>query len=401
MRIHNLLYLDSWNAYADDLGSSFKLNKNKSVLSVEMDKTEKKKEAYPWVALVFEMDVRSEKMSLFDLSGCKTITISYKAPGEHDVFLYLKEMNVLDSSMMNYFRLPASDEWVTVKLNTRNILPPHSEKNKIPDYKSITGLIFGFDFSLSHCRSILHIKECIMDDHFIITYENFNNKIYKKGITAEFKYIYKRMEEIFFKMVENIYDFLKMNSGKTIRNILWNNEYKKGKWDYLLTGDNLNTINLIKKYLNKGRILDLGCGFGTLVDMLGENNYKEYTGVDISQNAIKKAIENHYSCLKCRFISQDIFSYVPDKKYDLVLFHEVIYYFDYIEIRKLINKYSMYLNDKGLLCFSIDNKKDFSHVVEFLINNYNATGIHHLDDMPGQDAFDENAIVIFINSKSA
>jgi 2-polyprenyl-3-methyl-5-hydroxy-6-metoxy-1,4-benzoquinol methylase len=100
-------------------------------------------------------------------------------------------------------------------------------------------------------------------------------------------------------------------------------------------------MNIIKKYVTGGKILDFGCGTGKLVELL---SFDQYLGVDIDFDSINTA-KAHYSQAKnVVFISNKDFSQI-EKKFDFIILSAVIEHFDnpHQNLKELSNR----LNDQG------------------------------------------------------
>jgi SAM-dependent methyltransferase len=84
-----------------------------------------------------------------------------------------------------------------------------------------------------------------------------------------------------------------MSSDKECINIKLKHEYYLDRWLSLYELDRYKTwlfeglLKILRKYVPKGRMLDLGCAKGYFVDMLNLNGYSAI-GVDISLTALKK-----------------------------------------------------------------------------------------------------------------
>ena len=63
-----------------------------------------------------------------------------------------------------------------------------------------------------------------------------------------------------------------------------------------------------------GSILDLGCGTGLLKDLLGDEF--DYTGIDISEEMLKRASDRGYQTIHKPV--EDALSEIPDRSYDFV-----------------------------------------------------------------------------------
>jgi len=115
-----------------------------------------------------------------------------------------------------------------------------------------------------------------------------------------------------------------------------------------ILSDNYSTNNI-------NSMLDLGCGNGWLVRKLGEKfPNAERFGIDGAEKMINKAKKNDlagiYSC-------EDINSWIPDRKFDLIMSMEVMYYLDHPKevINTIINKG---LNENGILIVGVDHYKE-------------------------------------------
>lgn len=115
-------------------------------------------------------------------------------------------------------------------------------------------------------------------------------------------------------------------------------------------------IPVIKNYLKpKMKILDIGCGAGTLDFYLANKGY-DVLGIDISGKAIsdcKKSTE-YLKLQNAKFQIVDFPNKSPRVKFDLVIFTEVIEHLkdDKLALRKISNL----LNEDGILILSTPSK---------------------------------------------
>ena len=91
-------------------------------------------------------------------------------------------------------------------------------------------------------------------------------------------------------------------------------------------------------------LLDVGCGVGTMTDYLPT---LDYTGIDISEKALRIARRKHFGT----FICADAKDFRIDKKFDIVLFNEVLYYLE-TPLEQLA-RYTEFLSDGGSMIVSI------------------------------------------------
>lgn len=113
-----------------------------------------------------------------------------------------------------------------------------------------------------------------------------------------------------------------------------------------------------KKHINpKMNILDVGCGYGRTLSKLHENGFKNLTGVDYSEQMIKRGLRSypHFNLIKNN--GDDL--PFPDKSFDAVLLIGVLT--SNIQTKKqqeLILEISRVLKDNGLI-----------YISDFLLNN--------------------------------
>ncbi|MGA3316333.1 MAG: class I SAM-dependent methyltransferase [Candidatus Korobacteraceae bacterium] len=137
----------------------------------------------------------------------------------------------------------------------------------------------------------------------------------------------------------------------SIKKFLWNVEFSGGRWDCLDTTPGDCVYRYVEKYAAKGSILDLGCGSGSTANELAATTYRQYTGVDISDVAIAKAISRTQETgreQKADFFQFDFSSFLPNEQYDVILFRDSIYYVPTAKIGAMLERYSRYLNEGGV-----------------------------------------------------
>jgi SAM-dependent methyltransferase len=182
--------------------------------------------------------------------------------------------------------------------------------------------------------------------------------------------------------------FLKRFGTSNIKRAIWNEEFNSGKWKYLdsnieksKNGDPV--YYYIYKYCFEGNILDLGCGTGKTGIEIEIGRYKKYTGVDVSDVAIEQA---RFECQKIaekinknEFIVADISKFTPKKKYKVILFRESLYYIKRFNIRRVLDRYIPYLNDKGIFIVKICDMVKYAAIIRLIEKNYNIHEryIHH------------------------
>jgi SAM-dependent methyltransferase len=161
--------------------------------------------------------------------------------------------------------------------------------------------------------------------------------------------------------------------GKRIKEWIWNREFSGGRWDCLKDTAGDCVYKFIEKYCNNGSILDLGCGSGNTGNELDITRYNHYTGIDISGVAIKNAIDriklgNRGD--KNLYYQFDIAKYIPNQKYNVVLFRDSIYYSPVSSIKPLLDRYSSFLKDNGVFIIRICDREAYGEYVELIESHY-------------------------------
>jgi 2-polyprenyl-6-hydroxyphenyl methylase/3-demethylubiquinone-9 3-methyltransferase len=133
----------------------------------------------------------------------------------------------------------------------------------------------------------------------------------------------------------------------------WENQYCRGQWTYLNDIKELSRYSIISGYCNHihpvGRILDVGCGEGILLEHLCSERAEHYTGIDISTEAIRAARERQSG--KARFIVADTMKFELEENFDIIVFNECLYYYE--DPRKVLNKYAGMLGPGGIIVVSL------------------------------------------------
>lgn len=116
----------------------------------------------------------------------------------------------------------------------------------------------------------------------------------------------------------------------------------------------INILPLINKQLVKNmKIIDVGCGIGTIDFFLASKNFK-ITGLDISTSAInlcKKNAKILGISSKTKFVSSDFLEYSTYQKYDMVICLEVLEHL--IDENNAVKKIYSLLKKNGILILSV------------------------------------------------
>lgn len=134
----------------------------------------------------------------------------------------------------------------------------------------------------------------------------------------------------------------------------WDMQYGGSHWNYLSGIEQLGRYSIIAGYSifmkPLGRVLDVGCGEGILLERLGDT-YSEFVGIDISDVALRRARERIHE--RAIFLKEDVEnpSSAVAGKFDVIVFNEVLYYC--ADPLGTMRKYERYLNYQGIFIVSI------------------------------------------------
>ena len=152
------------------------------------------------------------------------------------------------------------------------------------------------------------------------------------------------------RIIDGIYDFIGDYTDDYIEN------YDEVSIDISEKGPLLeshiisNLCEVITKYFECEKIIDIGCGFGNI---LYNSHAKEKVGIDISFNQLRK-VDNSIIKVKCD--AEDI--PIEDGYFDFVICADV---FEHVlNVKNLVNEISRLLVADGSLLFATPWKQDIS-----------------------------------------
>lgn len=132
----------------------------------------------------------------------------------------------------------------------------------------------------------------------------------------------------------------------------WEAQYREGGWDFMRRLDELARYSVIAGYLHAlapgGSVLDVGGGEGILVDHLRPFGYSRYLGVDLSEAAVEQGAGRRDE--KTAFAAADAEAFVPEGRWDAVVFNECVYYFE--DPVGTVARYKGFLAPGGVLVVS-------------------------------------------------
>lgn len=159
-------------------------------------------------------------------------------------------------------------------------------------------------------------------------------------------------------------EFIYQRAARALRTALgidrrsrWNKQFADGGWEFLGNLDELAHHSVLLGYLQrlvpKGRVLDIGCGNGTLIRGVTIRPWSAYIGIDFDE-PVRQCAELADEITT--FAVGDMNDYEPEGTFDAIVFNESAYYhWDAVEC---FQRYSQYLNPNGVLLVSmVQNSK--------------------------------------------
>ncbi|MFH1310967.1 MAG: class I SAM-dependent methyltransferase [Nanoarchaeota archaeon] len=166
-------------------------------------------------------------------------------------------------------------------------------KDKRPAWIKVDGLPKGVNFIR------IHLGKKGKDGARIQFYKTY----LPEGLFLPIDYTKEEMQRFYDKFSE-IYDKELKTGGKGT------------------AGQNLMAANFLikklKKYIKKGKMLDLGAGTGLITEMFAKEGFYPITLVDYSEGMLKKA-KRRKNLKGCTFLKKDIRQLNLNKKYDIVI----------------------------------------------------------------------------------
>jgi 2-polyprenyl-3-methyl-5-hydroxy-6-metoxy-1,4-benzoquinol methylase len=141
--------------------------------------------------------------------------------------------------------------------------------------------------------------------------------------------------------------------GRPVPVSIWEDEYRRGAWNYL---ENLNElahymaiVGYAMQDMPKPDILDVGCGHGRLLRLLPASSFRNYLGIDFSNEAVTRA--QHLQTDHARFVVADFETWSPAEPVDIIIFNESLY--NSRRPAELVARYSQFLKPGGRIIVSI------------------------------------------------
>ena len=174
---------------------------------------------------------------------------------------------------------------------------------------------------------------------------------------------------------------LVLRNTSLFKRAIWDYEYRSGDWDYIDHPPAEHFSRIIEEYLKGGSILDLGCGTGKTI--LALSAFSRFTGIDVSTVATDKGREDFRDRDNVFFVAADIATYEDKERYDVVLWSEVINYFDHDKIVPVLHRYKEFLTEGGVQIVQLYSKEQQEAVVALIRSNFTIIAEHETEDREG------------------
>lgn len=109
----------------------------------------------------------------------------------------------------------------------------------------------------------------------------------------------------------------------------------------------MKRFNLINKYVKKGRVLDIGCSIGTMLQIFEENGWQVW-GVEPSKSA-QSATAKGYRVIRNYFEKADL----PRHYFDLIILNHTLEHMD--NPTGVLQKVNILLKKKGIVFVDVPN----------------------------------------------
>lgn len=145
-----------------------------------------------------------------------------------------------------------------------------------------------------------------------------------------------------------------LGKGEPLSKAQWNSRYEEGYSEKQLSSLNdFARYMIIAGYIHllgkTPAVLDIGCGDGILVGAMPDASFEAYLGIDLSEEAIRKA--NARALQNAQFEVGNFEDWMPKQNYDVIVFNETLYYAK--DPLALVERYAGCLKEGGMIIVSM------------------------------------------------
>lgn len=153
-----------------------------------------------------------------------------------------------------------------------------------------------------------------------------------------------------------------------LKRIAFDEVYRSGRWDALDCHASHDLLKSVSEHTNGGAILDLGCGTGLLAEKMPAGSYSRYTGVDVSEEALRRA--RRRKSKNVDFVHCDIQQYEPDGSYDLIVFQESLMYLSPMARMEVLARYGRHLTETGRFLITAVRPQRYTTLIGMIYEKY-------------------------------
>ncbi len=161
--------------------------------------------------------------------------------------------------------------------------------------------------------------------------------------------------------------------------------------------------SLLKKFeINDGLLLDLGCGTGTLTELLAKEGY-DMIGVDVSEDMLQEAIEKRAeSGLPILYLLQDMreFELYGTVRAVVSICDSLNYILDYEDLVQVFSLVNNYLDPEGVFIFDLNTEAKFKSMGDETITEVRDEGSFIWDnEYDEEEKINSYDLTLFIREK--
>jgi 2-polyprenyl-3-methyl-5-hydroxy-6-metoxy-1,4-benzoquinol methylase len=155
--------------------------------------------------------------------------------------------------------------------------------------------------------------------------------------------------------------------GPTLRGLAFDEKFRSGEWDFA-SGPSSELVQIVERYAQGGDILMLGCGTASIAGALQSDRFATFLGVDLSREAITRA--SQHSNHRIRFQVGNMVRFVSDRKYQVILFSEALYYAHCWQRRPLLVRATRMLTPQGHIIVTIAQPERFAGILRMMRRHF-------------------------------
>ena len=146
--------------------------------------------------------------------------------------------------------------------------------------------------------------------------------------------------------------------------LAWDKQFEAGVW--CRGPRSAYTISRVAELCGGGRLVEFGCGEGSLPHLLPGGCFTEYFGYDISEVAIARARQRASAAnlTNCRFARLDMAQWAGVPLVTLVVAEECLYYLTRVEIEVFLRRCCDYLVPDGSILIVVHSATKHASTLE-------------------------------------